>query len=280
MSIDLHLHTHYSDGNWSPSELVEAAIQLGFKTISITDHDTMAALPEARQAAGDRMEIISGIELNTKWVNPAAKVQDVHILGYFQDENSHDLQELILVQQKARLEQARRIVSNLQGQGHDISLDFVNQFVGKGPIGRPHIAQAMIKKGIVKGASEAYRALFDRDSDIYVVRDSIDPLRAIRAIRSAGGIPSLAHPGKEPFIPELLEELIPSGLLAIEAFHRGHTNSQARKYLKLAGSRHLLVTGGSDCHGPFEGYAASLGTIRLSREYLEQIRCSKFRALV
>src|SRR6185295_15600944 len=116
-----------------------------------------------------------------------------------------------------------------------------------------------LKAGITKDVQQAYRMLLNRDSKTRVVRRSITPEQAISAIATAGGISSLAHPCKEPHIPELVKLMAPRGLRAIEAYHRSHTLSQIRKFSKLAKSHALLITGGSDCHGPFEKYPASIG---------------------
>ncbi|MBX9720945.1 MAG: PHP domain-containing protein [Candidatus Obscuribacterales bacterium] len=271
MSADLHLHTHYSDGNWSPQELVENAIRLGFKSIAITDHDTVAALPEARQTAAGKIRIIDGIEMNTIWYNPDGLRQDVHILGYMIDPNNAELKSAMTLQQKARTEYVHNTLELLQAKGYEVSYDDVLAAAGKGSIGRPHICAAMLKTGAIKDVNQAYRMLMNRDSEFSITRKSITPQEAIKAIHKAGGISSLAHPGKEKFIPDLLDELAKVGLKAIEAYHRGHTLSLARKYLKMAKTRNLLVTGGSDCHGPWENYPASIGTVRIAADIVQRL---------
>lgn len=271
MSADLHLHTHYSDGNWSPQELVDAAIRLGFECVAVTDHDTVAALDEARERAGEKIRLIDGIEMNTIWINPDGHAQDVHILGYFIDPANIELQKAMDEQQHARLKYLEDTLELLRQKGHELKIDDVKAAAAKGSIGRPHICIAMLKAGIFNDVSRAYAMLLNRDSEFRVVRESITPQRAIKAIRAAGGICSLAHPGKDAFIPELVEELRSCGLNAIEAFHRGHSLAQVKKYMKLARSMNLLVTGGSDCHGPFENYPVSLGTIRFPMDLFRRL---------
>lgn len=277
MSADLHLHTHYSDGFWSPQELIDQAIMLGFCCIAITDHDTVAALPESQTYAAGRIKLIDGIELNTIWNNPDGEPQDVHILGYFINPGSAVLKEAMDRQQNARRLHLNETLERLQSNGYKIAPDDVRSVAGKGSIGRPHICAAMVKAGAALDVQQAYKMLTNKDSKLHVVRRSVSPEQAIAAIKAAGGISSLAHPGKDPFIQLLVRQLAARGLDAIEAYHRGHTFSTVRKYLKMAGKRHLLVTGGSDCHGPFESYPASIGTVRLAPDLVQQLEIAHKR---
>jgi 3',5'-nucleoside bisphosphate phosphatase len=266
MSADLHLHTYYSDGCWSPQQLIDEAAKLDFECIAITDHDTVAALKEAHACAEGRIRLIDGIELNTIWINPDGEPQNVHILGYFINPDAALLQEIIRKQQAARLNYLNETLERLRSCGHMIHLDQVKAAAGRGSIGRPHICAAMVNAGICSDTADAYRMLTRRDSKAFVVRRSISPEAAIAAIAAAGGISSLAHPGKDAFMQLVVKELAWHGLNAIEAYHSGHTSATVRRYLKMARKRHLLVTGGSDCHGPFENYPASIGTVRLAGE--------------
>ncbi len=271
MTADLHLHTYYSDGNWSPQELVSQAISLGFKCIAITDHDTVAALPEAHETANEKIRLINGIELNCIWQNPDGHWQDVHILGYMIDPSNKMLHEAMAEQQSARNQYVYDTLDRLQEQGHKVSFDEVLAAAGRGSIGRPHICAAMLKAGVTNDINKAYRMLMNKDSVVRVRRNSIQPARAIEAIHAAGGIASVAHPGKDSHIPFLIDELIKHRLDAIEAYHPGHTLSLVRKYIKMASSKNLLVTGGSDCHGPFENYPASIGTIKIAPDLIQRL---------
>lgn len=281
MSADLHLHTHHSDGNWTTEELINRAYELGFDTIAITDHDTVAALDEARSLSDGRLRLIDGIEFNTIIMNKDGKAKDVHILGYFINKEHPAIADLIYKQQAARKMLVTESIEIFKAKGFDISFDDVAKQAGKGSIGRPHICKAMMAAGIVKDASKAYRMLMNHDSEFRVERKSISPFEAISAIEKANGISSLAHPGKDKDIEVLLGDLKQAGLNAVEAFHRSHTLSMVKKYQKMAHKLGLLVTGGSDCHGPFEGFPGSIGTIRLTPDivralesFLEQ-RCNK-----
>lgn len=271
MSADLHLHTHHSDGNWTTEELINKACELGFQTIAITDHDTTAALDEARSFCQGRIQLIDGIEFNTVIKKTDGKNKDVHILGYFIDKKHSSIQALIKKQQSARLKLVEDTVQLFRNKGYKISVEDVLAQSGKGSVGRPHICKAMMAAGIVNDASKAYRMLMNYDSEYRVERLSITPLDAITAIAESGGISSLAHPGKDKDIELLLSDLVAAGLNAIEAFHRSHTHSMIKKYQKLARKYKLLITGGSDCHGPFEGFPGSIGSIRLTPDIVRAL---------
>ncbi|MBX9570927.1 MAG: PHP domain-containing protein [Candidatus Obscuribacterales bacterium] len=271
MSADLHLHTHHSDGNWTTEELINRACELGLETIAITDHDTTAALAEGHSYAEGKLRLIDGIEFNTTIKRANGKTKDVHILGYFINKDDVAIKEMIQRQQFARRKQVEDTVAIFNGKGYELTFDDVARQAGKGSIGRPHICKAMMAAGIVNDASKAYRMLMNYDSEFRVERESISPHDAIAAISHAGGISSLAHPGKDKEIEPLVAELASNGLNAIEAFHRSHTLSMVKKYQKLARKLDLLITGGSDCHGPFEGFPGSIGTIRLTPDIVRAL---------
>lgn len=271
MSCDLHLHTHYSDGNWSPTQVVDKAAELEFKCIAITDHDSVAGLPEAQLHAPAGLRVISGIEFNTIWSDSEGTLHDVHILGYFIDPNSRKLQELIEEQLRARLNYAEETVALLRSAGHSITLADVLEIAGNGAVGRPHICQAMLKAGICEDPGKAYLMLTQKNSAFKLPRLSITPRQALEGIKAARGLSSLAHPGKSSYVSKLVNELLRHGLNAIEAYHRGHSNSLRRKYEKMAQDNGLLLTGGSDCHGPFADFPASIGSVRLHMDLIENL---------
>lgn len=261
MSVDLHLHTQYSDGTWTPHALVDKAVELGLSCISITDHDTVDGIGESLAAARDRIRVVPGIELNTVWQTGAGRLKDVHILGYFIDPAAESIERVIAAQLQARLVQMEESVALLQHKGFDITLEDVRAVAGDGSIGRPHLAKALMKSGAVKTAHKAYSMLMKQSSPFFVPRRSVGPHEAIAAIREAGGLSSLAHPGKDKELEELFPVLLGAGLNGIEVYHRSHSSKLVRRYLKLAGQYNLLATGGSDCHGAYETYPASIGTI-------------------
>jgi 3',5'-nucleoside bisphosphate phosphatase len=272
MSIDLHLHTYYSDGNWSPEELVEQAVRCKLKYIAITDHDTTGGIARARAAAAGRLEVVNGIEFNTVWYAPDGQKHDVHILGYFIDTDNPVLKSAIQQQQDARQQLVHDIVSKLSERGVELNASHIAAVAGHGSIGRPHITRAIVACGGAGSVEEAYEIFMTRTSPHYIPRDSISPATAIAGIMAAGGIASLAHPGKNGFGADCVDLLIKQGLGAIEAYHRSHSLKQLRQYLRLASSRGLLVTGGSDCHGPFGDYAPSIGTVRVPLDVVHTLR--------
>lgn len=272
MSVDLHLHTYYSDGTWSPRELVDAAVKLGLEYIAVTDHDTVDGIDETIAHANGRVRVIPGIELNTVWTTAEGRQKDVHILGYFFDFQSEAIAGVIRRQRAAREEQIEKSIEVLQDAGIDISLDEVHEVAGGGSIGRPHLAKALIRKGAVASVEKAYNMLMKQSSPVYVPRRSVGPDEAINAIKSAGGVCSLAHPGKDKELPQLLPELLECGLNGIEVYHRSHSTKLIKKYTKFAEANGLLITGGSDCHGPYEQYPPSIGTVKVPLEVVHKMQ--------
>lgn len=271
MSVDLHLHSHFSDGNWSPSQVVARAIELGFHSIALTDHDTTAGLDEARRRAGGDIEFVNGIEFNTIWMDGEGVPQDVHILGYFIDPEAPSIKEAIVAQQAARNLQFEKTIQVFSEAGIDIRLQ-VEAAAGKGTLGRPHLAQAILAAGHAATIDDAYEMLMSRTSHYHVARRSITPEAAIAAIKTAGGVSSMAHPGKSDWLNDLVAGLRKSGLNALEAYHRSHSGTQVRKIMKLAGAHGLLVSGGSDCHGPWREYPASIGEVLVPDQVLNELR--------
>lgn len=271
MPVDLHLHTHHSDGTWTPTQVVNRAIELRLKHIAITDHDTTAGIEEARLAAGEQLEVINGIEINTVWTDGVEK-EDVHILGYFIDPDNADLHQLLDKQQSARMQLITDTITKLGEYGINLSLEKIRSFAGIGSIGRPHITQAIVAAGGAADVNEAFAKYMNRSSPFYVARNSVAPIEAVKAIVSAGGLASVAHPGKSKNIEKIILQLKTVGLSAVEAYHRRHNLDRVKHYLKFARQNQLVVTGGSDCHGPFEQYPASIGSVSVPLEVVRNLR--------
>ncbi len=276
MSIDLHLHTHYSDGTWSPAELVEYAKSIKLNHIAITDHDTISGIDEARRAAGEDLEVIAGVEINTISLKPDGTREDVHILGYFIDAEEPALLQLLSRQRQARVEHARRCVEAIAATGAPLTMAMVERYAGKGGIGKAHLTQAIIDSGAAVNAVEAYEKFLVRGSPHFIDRTSASPQEAIAAINAAGGLASIAHPGKGEHIFDLILRLKSVGLRAIEAYHRMHSVNRVRQYIRFANRNEMLLTGGSDCHGPFQNYAPTIGSISVPNEVLEKLRQAKY----
>jgi 3',5'-nucleoside bisphosphate phosphatase len=255
--IDLHSHTHESDGTCSPAQLIAEAVRAGVRILGITDHDTLhgfdQAVPAARQAG---IELICGIELSTKLHG-----QSVHLLGYFlnDDHGLEDFRNWVLDMQASRRDRNIRLVARLRELGFDITLEEA-EARGRGMTGRPHFAQLMVEKGYVSSLQEAFDEYLDETAKGYVYRREPQFSEGVERIRSAGGIASLAHPVRvRGDVPSLLPELCGAGMNAIEAYHSDHSPRDTAQYLGLAQRHRLLVTGGSDFHGAVKP-SVSLGT--------------------
>jgi predicted metal-dependent phosphoesterase TrpH len=273
MSIDLHLHTHHSDGTWSPTDLVNHAISIKMKHIAITDHDSVQGIAEAQDAACGKLDIIPAIEINTIYRHESGKREDVHVLGYFIDPSNRELASVLQRQQEARAQHVIDSINAVAAVGIKIDVESVQRHAGIGSIGRAHITMAIVEAGGATDVNEAWEKFMVRKSEHYVPRNSVSPMDAIRAINAAGGVSSIAHPGKGQHIDALIMQLREqAGLKAIEAYHRIHSVQLVRHFIKLANKNNMLITGGSDCHGPFEDYAPTVGSISVPEEVLQKLR--------
>lgn len=262
MKVDLHLHSTHSDGNWTPSQLVAHAIDIGMSVIALTDHDSVTGIDEALAAASGKLEVIPAVEINTVWTDNSGISQDVHILGYFIDRMNPVLLELLEKQISARIHHVEKLVAILVEDGMPISMDLIREFAGGSPIGKMHVTQAIVACKGARDVNEAYSKYYDRGSKYYCKRESVSPFDAIGAIHSAGGIASIAHPSYSADLTELIVDLTAHhGLDGIEAYHSAQKPADEETHLKLARSLNLLVTGGSDCHGPWGEFTALLGTV-------------------
>lgn len=271
MTVDLHLHTHYSDGSWAPSALVQHAIKMKLKYIAVTDHDTVCGVDEAVDSAGDRLKIIPAVEINTIRALPDGGHEDIHVLGYFIDTKSEELLAVLNEQQEARQAHLLECIENINRAGVAISESMVRQRAGRGSIGRAHITMAVVDAGGASDLTEAYQKYMVKSSPCFARRRSVSPAAAIKAIKAAGGVASIAHPGKAPHMRDVILELKEHGLDGIEAFHRIHSVDVVRHYIRFAHKHSMLVTGGSDCHGPYQDYAPTVGSISLPDEVLRNL---------
>jgi predicted metal-dependent phosphoesterase TrpH len=248
--IDLHVHTNMSDGSFSPAEVVRFSAQKGLQAIAITDHDTIAGIGEAR-AEGSRsgVEVISGVEMSVEW-NPGI----VHILGFFVRLHDRDLLESLAYLAQGRHDRIPKIVSKLSDCGVHISVEEVARESGNGVPGRPHVANVMVRKGIVSGIQEAFDLYLGKGAPAYVKKTKTSPAEAMRVIRSAGGLPVLAHPHSidehnSSRLREIVRGFVTQGLEGLEVYYPKHTAEQTKSFLNLAHEFHLAVTGGTDFHG-------------------------------
>ncbi len=276
MQADFHLHTHHSDGTWSPKELVEHAVKLKLTHIAVTDHDTTYGINEAIEAAQGRLEIIAAVEINTIRREPDGTHKDVHILGYFIDQRNEKLQNLLCRQRQARLEHVEKMVASLNAAGHPLTMTMLRDKAGLGAIGKAHITQCMVECGMAEDLMEAYEKYICKESPFYVRRESASPQEAIAAINDSGGFASIAHPGKSPEMLEYILSLKRAGLAGVEAYHRMHSVDLVRQYIRFANRNSLIVTGGSDCHGPYKEYKATAGSIALPKDIVKKFLDSHY----
>ena len=259
--IDLHTHTHFSDGSFSPTALVELAHQQGLDILAITDHDTTDGLTEAMEAAqGLPLELVPGIELSTEFQG-----RETHMLGYFIDLSDPQFQARLERLRATRVDRIQHILERLHALKVEISLAEVEHVAGRGTIGRPHIAQVLIEKGYVKGMKEAFERFLGIRGAAYVRRVVPEAAEIITWITEAGGIPILAHPYWEGLNAEKTvvscRTLADQGLRGLEVFYGTFSAQQISLNLHLARQFDLLITGGSDFHGTFKP-EISIGTGR------------------
>jgi 3',5'-nucleoside bisphosphate phosphatase len=245
--FDLHVHTTASDGTLTPAQVVREAAASGLVAIAITDHDSIEGVPEALDASanlGDPVSVIPGVELSA-----VHESLDVHILGYFLDHCDPRLRVHLSDLRTARLNRARAIVETLDAAGYELSLDEVMDLSEGGAVGRSHVARALVHRGHAADVSDAFRRLLGRGRPFYVPKDVRTPSEVLQVILDAGGIPVLAHPGVTG-ADDLIPDLVAGGLAGLEAYHSEHDPDEQEHYALLARELGLLVTGGSDYHGP------------------------------
>jgi predicted metal-dependent phosphoesterase TrpH len=249
MSIDLHIHSTFSDGTLAPAALVTLAKAKRLTAISITDHDTMEGVDEAMSAGRKAgLEVVPGIEISAVFGQ-----LHVHLLGYYVDQSDRQLRSALEDIQVARLGRNQKIMEKLQSLGVPVTLEEVERKSTMGQTGRPHIAQVLVEKGIVSSIDQAFTRYLARGGSAYVARKVLEAVDGIALIAAAGGIPVLAHPATIDNslrkIPALVEQLVPCGLQGIEVYYPTHSRKNQKQLCGLAQRYDLVVTGGSDYHG-------------------------------
>jgi 3',5'-nucleoside bisphosphate phosphatase len=268
MAADLHLHTHFSDGTFTPEELVARAARERLTTIALTDHDTVEGCPRAAAACRQAgLEFIPATELTAEIAGV-----ELHLLGYYLDIHHPQLLEAMARFQAGRQQRIHDIVQRLNQRGVPLHVDNVLALANCRSPGRPHVARALVAAGVCSGVDEAFNRFLKRDRPAWVPKPRVAVREAIGLIHSAGGLAVLAHPGlnqADPFLPDLIE----AGLDGLECFHTKHSPSTAAWYVDLARTHRLLITGGSDCHGMAKGQPL-VGSVRLGPEYIEPLRAA------
>ncbi len=265
--VDLHAHTTASDGSATPAELVQAALDCGIDLLAVTDHDTVAGFaPTRAAAAGTSLRILPGIE-----VSSTHEGHTVHILGYGFNPTSEGLTARLSGLTAGREERARIIVTLLEQMGAPIPWDRVAE-LGKGAIGRPHLARVLVEQGHAKDVADAFARFIGEGCPAYLPSGRITPAEAIALVRSAGGQTALAHSvllDADVNLDELLDYLQQAGMTGIEVYHTEHKTADRERLLRVAKERGLWWSGGSDFHGPTKP-AAILGAVDVPIAVLEQ----------
>jgi predicted metal-dependent phosphoesterase TrpH len=266
--IDLHLHTTASDGRSTPEALVREAALAGLTTIAVTDHDTTASIAEVTgRAKASSMTCVPGIEITA-----VHDGQDVHVLGYFLDAANSELAEFLAGQREDRRRRLFEMADKLgrigmpidHGRLHAAARDSARA------VGRPMLADALVRAGYVTTISEAFERFLGTGKPAFVPRRGASPAEVVELITQAGGLSSLAHPGKSD-LDEIIPELVAGGLGAIEVYHPDHDDRQTTHYRELARRYDVLVTGGSDYHGAGSGRTSGFGRVTLPVDDYERL---------
>ena len=276
--IDLHTHSTFSDGTYTPEELVDICAEAELTAVALTDHDTVAGIPRfmaACEAKGIRG--IEGVEISAD-----VDKGGMHMLGYCFDPNSEKLEQLLVKIRDGRSLRNIEILKNLNNAGLELTYEEVESFAGENLVGRPHFAQAMQKRGYVKSKTEAFNRYLARGKEGYADRFRLNPEDSIATIRSAGGLPVLAHPSTLELAGEELEafiaELASYGLQGIEVYYSEHNPKQVQLYRELAQRNGLLLTGGSDFHGeinPAVKPGFGFGNLKVNDDIAEKLWARK-----
>lgn len=274
--VDLHTHTTASDGVLTPTQLVARASRLGLKTLAITDHDSTEGVAEGQRAGqAHGLEVIAGVEINTDV--PGA---EIHVLGYFLDPSHAELNTELARIREGRLSRARKMAEALTAMGAPVRFERILEIAGDGAVGRPHVAQALLEAGHVRGFGEAFEKYIGRNSPAYVERTKFSPAEACALICRAGGVPSLAHPVffdrygaiKAAFdLDQILPPMLEAGLTGIEVYYPGYDAITIERLLGVARRYGLLPTGGTDFHG-VRANEPDLGGIYVPRKVVNRLR--------
>jgi predicted metal-dependent phosphoesterase TrpH len=264
---DLHVHTNFSDGTFTPEEVVREARAKGFSCIAICDHDCIDAIAPAIECAkGKHLEIIPGVELTV-----IKNGKEIHMLGYFVSWKEKWFADILRRVQEERSVRIDRMLAKLKQ--FDIKLDKERVMClagGKGSVGRLHLARALAETGAVSSVQAAFNKYIGDSKPCYVKDIGFSPKEAIDIILRAKGVPVLAHPAVVRD-DSLVQEFIKDGIRGIETYHSDHTRSDNKKYEKMAGDYGILTTGGSDCHGHAK-HKVLMGDVKIPYTVVEKLK--------
>lgn len=266
MFADLHLHTVFSDGTYTPEQLVERARRLGFSAVALTDHDTVEGCRQTAAAcASAGLEFFPGTELTAE-----QEGHEIHILGYCIDTGDERLLEEIREFQQVRQNRIREMVARLNHLDVPLEADAVFELANCRSPGRPHVARALVKAGLCGDLDEAFDRFLKKNRPAWVPKFKMSATHAIELIHGAGGVAVMAHPGLNR-TDEVIPAMVDAGLDGLECFHTKHSNPTSAHYLALAAYYGLLVTGGSDCHGSSKGKPV-MGGVKLPYQHVEKLK--------
>jgi predicted metal-dependent phosphoesterase TrpH len=263
---DLHLHTHFSDGTYSPEELVAQAQRQDLQAMALTDHDTVeGCVPTATACQAAGIEFIAGTELTAEQDG-----HEIHILGYGIDLQNPKFLNEIGKFQAVRQNRIREMVQRLNEISVPLQAEAVFALANCRAPGRPHVARALVQAGLVGSLDEAFERFLKKNRPAWVPKFKMSASNATELIHQSGGVAVMAHPGLNRS-DEVIPAMVETGLDGIECFHTKHSASMSAHYLQIADRFHLLVTGGSDCHGLSKGRPL-IGSVRLPYEHVEKLK--------
>ncbi len=266
MFADLHLHTRYSDGTYTPAELVDAARTVGLSEISLTDHDTLDGCDEvATLAASAGIRFIPGTEITAELDG-----RELHILGYFVDAAHPDLARELKHAQNIRTKRVREMVARLNSKEIPLSVDAVLEMANCNAPGRPHVARALVAAGFCLSPDDAFERYLKKDRPGWVPKRKMSATRALELIHAAGGLAVMAHPGLN-HDDRMVMRLARMGVDGLECHHPKHSPAAATRYEGMARELGLVVTGGSDCHGTSKA-RPSIGTVKIPTAFVDALR--------
>lgn len=282
-AIDLHTHTCKSDGSYTPTELVDYAVEKNLSAVAITDHDSIEGLDEAvahaaalKERGLPSVEVIPGIEFSTKY-----EKQDVHIVGLYISYDGQAFQDALGGFVDSRINRNRKMCANLQGAGIDITYEKLLAMYPDAVITRAHYASYLLENGYVKSRQDAFARYLGDHTKYFVPREKVTPSQAVELIVKAGGVPILAHPPLYHMGNDRLDALVSflkaDGLMGIEVFYSTYSNQDVRDMQRLADKYELLVSGGSDFHGankPGLDLGCGYGRLFVPEEALWKIKAS------
>lgn len=272
-TIDLHTHSTFSDGTFTPLQLVKYAEEKGLKAFALTDHDTTEGVKEAKSIETN-VEVISGVEISTRYDK-----KEIHIVGLYVNENDADLNKQLKYYREKRVTRNFEILEKLNSLGVDITIDDVKESCTGDVISRAHIAKALVSKGFVGSYTEAFDRYLGDNKCAYVPRETLNYEESMELITKAGGVPVLAHPllykMSDTNLENMMVKLRQKGLKAVEVYYSNHSNSDTQHVMAMANRVGLIYSGGSDFHGatkPKIDMGTGMGKLAVPYEILEKIR--------